>query len=112
MEHFNQAELLENAMNNVDLYEELIHLATITLGEYKSDLKNAYQNNNFQLLKETAHAIKGLALTMHCGLMRQMAYDLELTACSNLSDEEISRKIDGISSEIDLLLDTYFINNS
>jgi HPt (histidine-containing phosphotransfer) domain-containing protein len=104
--HFDESGLCENTLQDIELYNELITMARESLLEYHQMLVRALTNSNFQELKTTAHAIKGLALTMHCPEMRMLALEVELSSDQN--DLSLSKeKTNPLLEEINVLLEYY-----
>ncbi|MBN2730562.1 MAG: response regulator [Bacteroidales bacterium] len=106
-EHFNKEQLMQNIMNNVELYHELIDISRDSLPDIFGQMRNAWEVRDMTKLKETSHNLKGQAMSLSCNKLQEACKEIELKAI-NKEQEGLGNLIETVESEIDLLLNEFF----
>jgi len=84
--HFDKEKFLERIGSEKELFNALIESSKSQFAEDLDSLNNALENNDLEVIRRSAHSIKGAALTMCFDILAKIAEDTEL-----ISDNEISK---------------------
>ena len=101
-EHFDKNMFLENINFNQDLFNELIEMVPEQFAENLALLKKAIDRNANEEIRNAAHALKGVSLSMCFIQLAELAKSIELDDEMENS-AEILAKYDEIVSEYELI---------
>jgi CheY-like chemotaxis protein/HPt (histidine-containing phosphotransfer) domain-containing protein len=99
--HYDEAELRYQLGNNQEVLLRLLESSKISLDNCFEELKQFSAGRNFIGLVETAHKIKGVALSSCFNELAKLASQLEETEMPN--DSQVELLLTSISSEIDFV---------
>ncbi len=96
LESVNWEECLKLSNSKPEVAKELLAMFADELPKLQSEMKKAYQQNNFQQLKDQAHKLHGACCYAGVPLLKQMVGQLEsqLQSPNNQKIETLLRKID------------------
>lgn len=109
-EHFNSVSLLERIDGDTEVFNELKTIAITKLSSDMGNLKNEIELKNAVEIRQLAHKIRGGALTMCCGMLAELARELENNADSNT--EIICRLFEKLQAECEFLKKLFRLNNN
>lgn len=92
----------------MELYKELIAITRETFPKTLSEIEKAWDEKNFQKLKEIAHSIKGHAFSICCKRLAGIANEIELRS-NALDSSGIDELIKAMRQEVNLLLELYLV---
>ena len=84
--HFDKVRFLERIGGEKELFNALIESSKSQFSEDLDSLNKALENNDLEVIRRSAHSIKGAALTMCFGILAKIAEDTEL-----IPDSEVSK---------------------
>ncbi|MDD3320408.1 MAG: response regulator [Paludibacter sp.] len=94
--HFNKEKLMRKIGNSCDLFQNLMDLSQIEYPNYFDKISTGIDENNLQLVKSTAHTLKGSAYNMEYVLLGNLASEIELKIDQ---PKELQRILKAILSE-------------
>ena len=98
--HFNKEKLMQKIGNSCDLYQNLMDLSLIEYPNYFEKISNGIAQKDFQLVKNTAHTLKGSAYNMEYVLLGNLAREIEM----NINKpEELERLIKAMLNEWEVI---------
>ena len=101
LEHFDEAEMMERCMCNIELFGQMIDIAIATMLAYITDLKNAIEADDNPAIKFNAHSIKGVALGCSFVILAEIALDLEAVDLHTKTDKR--RLIASLENEFEII---------
>lgn len=101
LSHFDKAEMMQQLGNNQQVYKRLLEASKASLDQCNTSLSQHLASLDFIGLAETAHKLKGVALSSCFGELAKLAGQLEEADMSG--NERVEQLVISISTEIQLV---------
>ncbi len=102
-EHFNKDSLFTKLGRDQKLFDEIMTSARIDIQKDIDEIIKNCKESNIEEIKNLAHSIKGVALTLSFDLMGSLAKELEMAAAADSDSDIIKEKTNSLVKEWNII---------